>query len=96
MEDPEAWSARRALQPPGKTVMTQPISMPQGVEILGTITPESAEILTQQAVAFVAKLARKFEARRQELMTLRAMRQGAFDSRNSAPTATSASPTAPK
>ena len=53
--------------------------MPQGVEILGTITPESAEILTQQAVAFVAKLARKFEARRRELMTLRAMRQGEFD-----------------
>jgi malate synthase len=36
-------------------------------------------ILTPQAVTFIAKLARKFEARRQELMAQRARRQTEFD-----------------
>ena len=59
--------------------MSQPASMPQGVEILGTITPAYAQILTPHAVAFVAKMARKFEARRCELLALRAKRQKEFD-----------------
>lgn len=54
-------------------------SLPQGVEILGKVTPQYAEILTPQALAFVAKLARKFEARRRELMAMRAQRQAEFD-----------------
>jgi len=53
--------------------------LPQGVEILGKVTPQYAEILTPQALAFVAKLARKFEARRRELMAMRAHRQAEFD-----------------
>ena len=53
--------------------------LPQGVEILGKVTPQYAEILTPQALAFVAKLARKFEARRRELMAIRAKRQAEFD-----------------
>ena len=56
-----------------------PTALPAGVEILGKVTPRSAEILTPQALAFVAKLARKFEARRRELMGLRARRQTEFD-----------------
>ena len=43
------------------------------------VTPQFAEILTPQALAFAAKLARKFEARRRELMALRARRQAEFD-----------------
>lgn len=53
--------------------------LPQGVEILDKVTPQYAEILTPQALAFVAKLARKFEARRRELMAMRAHRQAEFD-----------------
>ena len=52
---------------------------PQGVSISGRITPEFAQILTPEALAFVAKLHRKFEARRQELLARRAARQKEFD-----------------
>lgn len=53
--------------------------LPEGIEILGKVTPQFAEILTPQALGFVAKLARKFEARRRELMLMRARRQAEFD-----------------
>jgi malate synthase len=53
--------------------------LPQGVSISGRITPEFAQILTPEAVAFVAKLHRQFEARRQELLARRAARQKEFD-----------------
>jgi malate synthase len=52
---------------------------PDGVEITGPIPATYGEILTPQAIAFFAKLARKFEARRQELMAQRALRQAEFD-----------------
>jgi malate synthase len=51
----------------------------QGVSISGRITPEFAQILTPEAVAFVAKLHRQFETRRQELLARRAARQKEFD-----------------
>lgn len=54
-------------------------AMPDGVEILGRLTPRYAEILTPEALQFVARLARRFEARRRELMSLRALRQAEFD-----------------
>ena len=50
------------------------------VEIRGRVTPEFAEILTPEALAFIAKLHRRFEARRQELLAKRAARQREFDS----------------
>src|SRR5262245_28185132 len=50
-----------------------------GIEITGRITPEYAEILTPEALAFVAKLHRKFEGRRQELLARRVARQKEFD-----------------
>ncbi|MGH8634058.1 MAG: malate synthase A, partial [Burkholderiales bacterium] len=53
--------------------------LPDGIEIRGRLTPASAEILGPQALAFVAKLARKFEALRRELMAARARRQAEFD-----------------
>ncbi len=54
--------------------------IPDGIEILGKITPTFSEILTPQALAFIAKLARKFESRRRELLALRHQRQAEFDS----------------
>src|SRR3974390_352041 len=59
--------------------MKQKISFPAGVEVLGKITPQQAEILTPDALAFVAKLHRQFESRRQELLARRAVRQREFD-----------------
>ena len=53
--------------------------LPQGVSISGQITPEFAQILTPEALAFVAKLHRQFDARRQELLARRAARQKEFD-----------------
>src|SRR5258705_12962928 len=52
---------------------------PHGVTVLGGISQGYAEILSPQALAFVAKLARKFEGRRRELMAARARRQAEFD-----------------
>jgi malate synthase len=50
-----------------------------GIEITGTVTPEFAEILTGDAVAFAARLQRAFGGRRDELLALRDARQKRFD-----------------
>jgi malate synthase len=50
-----------------------------GIAINGRITPEYAEILSPDAVAFAAGLQRKFGARRAELLALRTTRQQQFD-----------------
>ncbi len=57
--------------------MSGPI--PAGVSISARITPEFAQVLTLEALAFIAKLHRQFEARRQELLARRAARQKQFD-----------------
>jgi malate synthase len=49
------------------------------VQISGRVTSEFAEILTAEALEFVAKLHRRFEPRRQELLAKRAARQKEFD-----------------
>ncbi|HTO46697.1 MAG TPA: malate synthase A [Burkholderiales bacterium] len=54
-------------------------TLPAGVEITGTITADYATILTPEALAFVAKLHRQFEGRRQELLARRQARQKEFD-----------------
>ena len=51
---------------------------PEGVEIRGSISPEFAEILTPEAVAFVAKLSREFDATRVSLLKRREERQVAI------------------
>src|SRR5436309_10947610 len=51
----------------------------EGVEITGAVTPAYAEILTPDAIAFVAKLSRAFEGRRQELLQRRVTRQAEID-----------------
>ncbi len=50
-----------------------------GVEIHALMTPEFRQILTDEAVAFVAKLQRTFGARREELLARRMVRQKEFD-----------------
>jgi malate synthase len=49
------------------------------VSVLGRVTREFEEILAPEALEFVAKLHRKFESRRQELLARRTARQKAFD-----------------
>jgi malate synthase len=51
----------------------------KGVTIHGAITPEFAEILTPEAIDFVALLARAFEPQREELLLKRVQRQAELD-----------------
>ncbi len=59
--------------------MTLKINTP-GVEVKGEIHSDYESILTAEAVDFLASLARKFSARRDELLQARAERQAAIDS----------------
>ncbi|HEX9398311.1 MAG TPA: malate synthase A [Burkholderiales bacterium] len=52
---------------------------PQDVVVSGRVTNEFAQILTPEALAFVANLHREFDRRRQELLARRAARQKEFD-----------------
>src|SRR6058998_2327117 len=49
--------------------------LPSGVEVLGEITPAFSEILTPEALAFVAKLQRHFGTRRKQCLKHRQERQ---------------------
>ncbi len=59
--------------------MTSSTQYAQGIEIQAEVTPEFAEILTPEAMNFVATLARAFEARREELLAKREQRQAELD-----------------
>jgi malate synthase len=50
-----------------------------GIEITADVTPEFAQILTSEAVAFAARLQRAFGPRRTELLARRVARQVQFD-----------------
>jgi malate synthase len=52
---------------------------PAGVEVTGPSVPGADEVLTPEALAFVAALHRRFEPRRQELITQRRVRQAEID-----------------
>jgi malate synthase len=54
-------------------------SHPRGVDVVGPVSSEFAEILTPAALALVAKLAREFGATLDELMSARAERQEQID-----------------
>ncbi len=45
--------------------------MSAGIQVLGKAAPEFAEILSPEALSFVAGLAREFEPRRRDLMAAR-------------------------
>src|SRR6266699_424912 len=53
--------------------------LPTGVEVLGEITPAFSEILTPEALAFVAKLQRHFGTRRKQCLEHRQERQNRLD-----------------
>lgn len=58
--------------------MTQ-FNSPAGMMISGRFSPEYAEILTPEALTFLAKLHRQFNSRRTELLERRVQRQKALD-----------------
>ena len=51
----------------------------KNISISGRVSPEFAQVLTPEALAFVAKLHRQFEPRRQKLLAQRVERQKHFD-----------------
>ncbi len=55
-------------------------NIPAGVQVVGQVTPAYAQILTGDALVFLAKLHRGFNARRIELLARRAQRQKEIDS----------------
>jgi malate synthase len=59
--------------------MTTQADYQKGIEIRGPITAEFAEILTPEAMAFVATLVRTFSGRREELLQRRVQRQAEID-----------------
>ncbi len=54
--------------------------LPRGVEIKGRLTPAFEEVLTPDALAFVAKLHREFNSAREQALQRRQERQREFDS----------------
>src|SRR5688572_5246051 len=59
--------------------MDTKVALPAGMEIRAPRLPEYGRILTAEALAFLARLAREFEPRRRELLAARAARQREFD-----------------
>jgi malate synthase len=54
-------------------------NLPAGVELTAPITPAQAEILSPEAIAFLARLHRAHNGRRKELLAARVTRQAALD-----------------
>jgi malate synthase len=61
------------------SALPQSAGYPAGLQIHASVTPDFGEILTPDALAFVAKLHRAFEPRRRELLARRNTRQREFD-----------------
>jgi len=59
--------------------MNSPTPQLPQIDVLGEVTRPFAQILTGDALSFVAKLAHQFEGRRRELLARRAARQVEFD-----------------
>jgi malate synthase len=62
------------------TVLTE--QYPAGVQVIGEISPEFADILTPEAIQFVTLLERTFGERRRELLERRKARQADIDAGN--------------
>lgn len=56
-----------------------PLDIAANVQITGPVEGRANEVLTREAVAFVADLHRRFDARRRELLAARTARQARFD-----------------
>ncbi len=63
------------MNTPSTTAKASRSPLPSGVEVLGEITPAFSEILTPEALAFVAKLQRQFGTRRKQCLEHRQERQ---------------------
>src|SRR6476660_822472 len=63
------------MQAEGEKAMTDTITEHAGVEVRGPVVPRSGDILTAEAVAFVAELQRRFGHRRDELLARRTGRR---------------------
>jgi malate synthase len=59
--------------------MDTKVMLPTSMEITGELRPEYSDVLTPDALGFVAELARRFESRRRQLLDARAQRQEEFD-----------------
>ena len=59
--------------------MPSSVPKPQDITVTGRVTAQFADVLTAEALDFIAKLHRQFEPRRQELLARRAARQREFD-----------------
>src|SRR3954454_10160650 len=55
------------------------VQAPAGVVIAGNITPEVEEVLTPDALTFIADLHRRFNPTRRKLLNARAERQAAIN-----------------
>src|SRR6201993_2105019 len=64
---------------PSTTAKASRSPLPSGVEVLREITPAFSEILTPEALAFVAKLQRQFGTRRKQCLEHRQQRQRQLD-----------------
>src|SRR6266550_145735 len=60
--------------------MSNTITLPAGVELKAPVNSAMAQILTREALEFVAKLVREFEPTREKLLARRVERQGEIDS----------------
>src|SRR6476619_3488589 len=58
---------------------TTSMKFADGIEILGEITPAYSEILTPEAMTFLANMARRFEATRTERLAARVKKQAEID-----------------
>jgi malate synthase len=54
-------------------------TLPAGVTFAAPIAPRYAQILSPEAIAFLVRLQRSFNARRKQLLAARAVRQAALD-----------------
>lgn len=59
--------------------MTDSIKLPEGVRLTKAVPETAKQLLTPEALAFVAKLAREFQPRRQQLLARRRERQLEID-----------------
>jgi malate synthase len=57
----------------------QRIKLPEGVEVHGRLKPGYERVLTAEALGFLARLHRRFEPRRRQLLERRCERQARFD-----------------
>jgi malate synthase len=60
--------------------MSSPINLPSGVEVRGALPESASQVLSPEAVGFIAKLQREFNGQRETLLERRRVRQAEFDS----------------